>query len=233
MRKTGQSSSITYPGEVASQDARGSSAFQTRAAKCAIRRVRQLMRHNDGMHVRVKPEYAVAIIGLCVTLSIAVLIHVLGFPHWLTVTIMIFLTVVTLMLFGLTGLASDQLEREAKLGELLTSPDLHQRFSALSLRLNADEAKQLSDLQEAMRVGAREAQRLAMEIKKYEDAASQLRELKDDEQQTADAVAQLLKARADRLAEIIERKGRRSQWFYLIVGAILGVAVQALAQWIF
>lgn len=158
------------------------------------------------------------------------------FPHWLGVTLSV-IVVVYLVYVGLRYMGEsiiwEEQQKDEKLSKLLTSPDLPQRFSALRLRLRGNDAEELIRLQDAMESGAREAQRLADEIEKYESATTAIREQQVRDRQSAEALAKLLDCQGERLAEIIERKSRMNQWLLLVIGAILGVAFQALAQWIF
>jgi septal ring factor EnvC (AmiA/AmiB activator) len=124
-------------------------------------------------------------------------------------------------------------QRDEKLSRLLTSPDVHQRFSALRLRLRESDAEELSRLQDAMESGAREAQRLAKEIERYESTTTAIREQQCRDRQSAEALAKILECGGERLAKIIESKGRVNQWLTLIIGAILGVIFQMIAERVF
>ena len=158
------------------------------------------------------------------------------FPHWLRLIISIFVgiwLIYELLRFLGADIMRETREKDEKLSKLLESPDLDQRFSALSLQLRSDDAEQLSKLQEAMKFGAQEAKRLADQIREYEGTSSDLLRQQQEYQHTAEILADLLDSEVDRVAEIIERKGRISQWTLIIVGAILGVILQGLAQWIF
>jgi hypothetical protein len=65
-----------------------------------------------------------------------------------------------------------------------------------------------------MEYGKHEARRLAKDIEERRSKINDLRDQLEREQRTA------------------ERKSRRSQWTFLIIGAFMGVALQYLAQWI-
>ena len=163
----------------------------------------------------------------------------LGLPAWLGLPLILVPFIYALrefLIFFSADFYWEAKEKDDELGKLLSSPDLHQRFTALGLRLRGRDAEELVRLQEAMEFGTREAQRLAEEIRKYEGATEELRERKEREQQAAKAaeeLARLLDQQGERLGEIIERKGRSSQWKFVIIGAVLGAAIQYLAQWIF
>jgi hypothetical protein len=160
-------------------------------------------------------------------------------PHWLSLTISIISIFVCIWLiyellrFLGAEFMREMMEKDEKLSKLLDSPDLDQRFSALSLQLRSDGAEQLSKLQEAMKFGAREAKRLADQIRESEGTSSDLLRQQQEYQHSAETLADLLDSEVGRVAEIIERKGRISQWTLIVVGAILGVILQGLAQWIF
>ena len=189
--------------------------------------------HSRPYTKRVRLRFSLGIIGVVVIKVIAEELH---FPHWLGLVVSSIPLIYMLREF-LVWIAADfnwaAREKDAKLGKLLASPDLHQRFTALSLRLHGGDAEELSQLQDAMKYGAREAQQLAEAIRKYEGISIEIRERQNEDLQSAEALAKLLDGQVERVAEIIEHKGRRNQWLLLITGAILGVAVQALAQWIF
>lgn len=195
--------------------------------------IRYLWVHSRPYTKRVRSRYAIAIVGILVVTSIAQWLH---FPRWLAVVLslipLIYMLHAFLMFFG-ADLNWEAREKDQKLGQLLTSPDLRERFKALRLRLHESDAEQLSRLQDAMEFGAREAQRLAEEIRKNEGITVAMRERQDKDRQSAEALAKLLDCQVERVAEIIERKGRKTQWILLIMGAVLGAAIQALAQWIF
>jgi hypothetical protein len=127
----------------------------------------------------------------------------------------------------------DMKEKDERLNKLLASPDLNQRFTALGHRLRGSDAEELSRLQDAMEFGAREAQRLADEIMKYEDVTIALRERQDEDRRSAKALSELLDCQVERVAGMIERKGRPNQWLLLLIGAVLGAVLQALILWIF
>jgi hypothetical protein len=163
----------------------------------------------------------------------------LGFPAWLGLPLILvaFIYIIReFLIFVSADFDWEAKKKDDELGKLLSSPDLHQRFTALGLRLRGRDAEELVRLQEAMEFGTREAQRLAEEIRNYEGVTEELRERKEKEQkaaEAAEALARLLDRQGERLADIIERKGRLGQWKFVIIGAVLGVAIQYLAQWIF
>jgi hypothetical protein len=186
---------------------------------------------------RGRSRLALGFIGFCAAAVIANQLHL---PNWLGMALSVipWIYMVRAGLIVLIGEAKwDMEEKNKKLDKLLTSPDLNQRFTALGHRLRGSDVEELSQLQDAMEFGAREAQRLAEEMTKYEDITIALRERQDEDRRSAESIAELLDCQVDRVAGMIERKGRPNQWFFLIVGAILGailaVAFQALIQWIF
>jgi len=153
---------------------------------------------------------------------------------WLTLSIpVVIYAVYSFLRYLCEDIGWEARQKDEQLSKLLTSSDLHQRFSALRLRLRGGDAEELSRLQDAMESGAREAQRLANEIEKYESATVAIREQQARDRQSAEALAKLLNFQGERLAEIIERKSRAKQWLLLVVGAIVGVIFQAIAQWVF
>lgn len=175
-------------------------------------------------------------LGLLCLVTLAAGIHELHFLRWfglaLSLIVLVYLAYVGLRYVG-EDISWEARQKDDMLSKLLTGPDLNQRFSALRLRLRGSDAEELRRLQDAMESGGREAQRLANEIEKYESATTAIREQQVRDRQSAEALAKLLDCQGEQLAKIIERKGRMNQWLLLVMGAILGVAVQALAQWVF
>lgn len=185
------------------------------------------------MWARTKPEYKALAVGCGFVALITLVLDATDASELLKRIIVMPLGVLAIFWFIGTGMAYDQLEKQAKLEKLLTSPDVEEKFTALSVRLTAKDAAQLKELQEAMKVGQRRALELAKEIEarraKYQEIIGQ----EGREQETAEAVSALLETEVIKVAEILERRNRPSQWLFLILGAVLGVAIQALAQWIF
>jgi hypothetical protein len=173
--------------------------------------------------------------AVCVVAIIAIS-SIPSFPRWLS-GLLVFAPIVYVARSALIAFAADAKweleEKNSKLEKQLTSPDLNKRFEALSVRLRLNDKKELEHLQEIVQYGAREALRLAEEIDKYGGITEAIRQQQEADRKSAQALAHMLDSQIARVAEMIERKGRPGQWLFLILGAILGVAVQALAQWIF
>lgn len=177
-----------------------------------------------------KKEYKVFLIGVAILFAILGAMKFLGAPHLAREIVAFSLLAIVLIAAAETAALREAMEREAAFEQLLSSPDLEDKFKALSLRLNASDAGQLRVLQSAMEFAAQQARDLAAEIEKHKSTSKSLQEQREREWRAAEAVSNLLTSEVGRVAEIIEQRGRRSQWMFLILGAILGVVFQEIFQ---
>jgi hypothetical protein len=174
--------------------------------------------------------------GISCILAVVAIADLLNINHWVVWLLLFFpfAYLIHAFLIYIAGEIQWSVNKETmRLEKQLLGQDLSERFSALRIRLHASDAKELKELHKVIEFGAREASRMAEEIRAYEGILAVSRDREEEYRKSVEAFASLLGSQADRLAELIERKGRRNQWLLLVAGAVLGVAIQALAQWLF
>lgn len=98
---------------------------------------------------------------------------------------------------------------------------LEEELAVLAKTLK-EQAQRLADIEAGVRARAAAAEKLQMEAKEHDQRAQESRAYAEAQARAAEAVEDLLKTRTDAMARFFADHGRKTQIWYLVIGALLG-----------